>query len=261
MKTLFIILTMIIGLILSSSHDLSLKLNRVNKVVIDAGHGGKDPGCLGKNTQEKNIAYDISRQIGDLIKLHLEDVEVIYTRDKNKFVELKERARKANRENANFFISIHCNAHAKSEIIGSETYVMGLSSEDDNLEVAMRENAVILAEEEYENNYRNFDPNSPIAHIILANFQSSYQKNSLNMAHKIESQFSKKLNRPSRGVKQSGFLVLAKTAMPSVLVEVGFLTNEKDEKYLNSKKGKSYISASIYRAFRDYKKEIERYEF
>jgi len=231
---------------------------KLRKVVIDAGHGGKDPGCLGKISKEKDIALAVALEVGALINELQPDVEVIYTRTTDKFVELSERARIANTAMADLFISIHCNANRANYVVGTETYVLGVESNDTNLEVAKRENSVILDEDNYKQNYRGFDPNSPASYILLANYQYAHRNNSLSFASKIEKQFASKQQRKSRGVKQSGFLVLARTAMPSVLIEIGFLSNEEDERYLNTDLGKSFTAASIYRAFRDYKNEIEK---
>ncbi len=249
---------MVVGILLCSFASLNKRPDTVRKVVIDAGHGGFDPGCLGQFSKEKDVAMDIALETGRLISLFHEDVEVIYTRKKhNQFVTLRNRALIANRSHADLFISIHCNAHPVKKIYGTETYVMGLSSSEENLAVAMRENAVILQEEDYQDNYAGFDPSSPVSHILLANLQQAYQERSISLATKIEEQFGQRTGRTSRGVKQAGFLVLAKTAMPSVLVETGFLTNADEEKFLNSDKGKARVASGVYRAFRDYKKELE----
>ncbi len=231
--------------------------NLVRTVVIDPGHGGKDPGCLGKISMEKNIALDIALETGAIIKAHFPDVRVIYTRQTDVFVDLAERARIANRNAADLFISIHCNASTSPEIYGTETFVMGLGLADENLGVAMRENASILKESNYEQNYQGFDPNSQVSYILMANYQNGYQANSLLLAQQIEEQFKNQFSRKSRGVKQSGFLVLWKTAMPSVLVEAGFLSNAQEELYLNQPEGKAQIAAGIYRAFRNYKMSKE----
>jgi N-acetylmuramoyl-L-alanine amidase len=245
------------ALLLTSANTLNLVPNKVRKVIIDAGHGGKDPGCVGTHSKEKDVALDIAMEVGALIKVHLKDVQVVYTRKRNEFVELRERARIANKEMGDLFISIHCNASESSAIQGTETYVMGLNSSDDNLKVAMRENEALLKEEGYIENYDGFDPESPVSYILMANYQNTYQANSLKMARNVEGNFKNRLLRYSRGVKQAGFVVLWKTAMPSILVETGFLTNSTDENYLNADKGKSYIASSLYTAFRDYKQDIE----
>ncbi len=244
----------------TAAQPLNIKAAKVRKVVIDAGHGGHDPGCIGKagRTKEKDITFDIAMQLGALIKAHLKDVTVVYTRKHpDEFVELRERARIANKSKADVFISIHCNAHVKPDAFGTETFVMGLGASGENFQVAMRENSVILQEEGYEQHYDGFDPASPVSYILLANYQQSYQASSLRLAAKIEEQFGKKFNRLSRGVKQEGFLVLAHTAMPSVLVETGFLSNKAEEAYLVSPYGKAAAAAAIYRALRAYKQEME----
>ena len=158
----------------------------------------------------------------------------------------------ANKEGADLFISIHCNAHPKKDRHGTETYIMGSNSSKSNLAVAMRENSAILQETNYQQTYEGFDPNSPVSYILLSNFQTAHQSNSLQLAAKVEQKFKQHTKRESRGVKQSGFWVLAKTGMPSILIETGFLTTPEEEKYLNSEQGQLMIAASIYRAFRDY---------
>lgn len=235
-----------------------MRSDKVRKVVIDAGHGGKDPGAKGKKGSiEKDIALDIALETGRLIRLRHPDVQIIYTRHTNVFVGLKERSQLANKEKADLFISIHCNAHPSAGFHGTETYIMGLDSSDENLAVARRENASILQEADHQRQYGNIDPNSPASWILFSNYQQLYQARSLSLATKIEQQFSQKLKRHSRGVKQAGFWVLAYTAMPSVLVEVGFLTHAEEEQFVRSDAGKTLLATSIYRAFRDYKEEIE----
>jgi N-acetylmuramoyl-L-alanine amidase len=230
---------------------------RVKTVVVDAGHGGHDPGTHGKSAKEKDVALKVALQVGKLIKKYHPDVKVIYTRTADKFVELHDRAGLANKNQADLFISIHCNAISKSDIHGTETYTLGLHRTQDNLDVAKRENSVIFKEANHEENYAGFDPSSPMAHILMANYQSAYIQNSLRLASHIETQFEKRVNRKSRGVKQAGFIVLWKTSMPSVLVEIGYLTNQAEEKYLVNEDNQVYIASGIFRAFKDYKREIE----
>ena len=236
------------------------KAFRVRTVVIDAGHGGKDPGCLGKSSKESQVVLKVALELGKNIKKYVPGVKVLYTRSTDKFVELHDRANFANKNHADLFISIHCNSNPSKNIHGSETYAMGLPSSEGNLEVAKRENSVILQETDYKEKYGGFDPKSPLGHIFLSNFQSVHLESSLRFAEKIETQFKDRIGRKSRGVKQAGFLVLWRTAMPSVLVEIGFLSNAEDEKYLTSEKGQTYIASALYRAFRDYKNEIEAIE-
>lgn len=229
----------------------------VRTVVIDAGHGGKDPGTRGKYVNEKDITLKVALLLGKTIKENYPGVKVYYTRMSDKFVELHDRAGLANRNHADLFISIHCNANPSKAIYGTETYAMGLHTSEGNLDVAKRENSVIYLEDDHEENYGGFDPGSPMAHILMANYQSAYLDNSLRFAAKIERQLEKKAGRKSRGVKQAGFVVLWKSAMPSVLVEIGFLSNPVEEKYLTGSTGQKEIASGIYRAFREYKEQME----
>lgn len=242
--------------LLSSFGSLGPGPYRLKTIVIDAGHGGKDPGCIGRISREAMVSLSIAKKLGDMLETHLPNVKVVYTREENRFVELHDRAGIANKNNASLFVSIHCNSGERNAF-GTETYTMGLHTTRGNLEVAKRENAVILQEDNYQEKYDGFDPNSPLGHILFSNYQSSYIDKSLLLAEKIESQFKQRVGRSSRGVKQAGLLVLWKSAMPSVLVEVGFLTNEGEERYLNDDLGQTYMASAIYRAIRDYKNEIE----
>ncbi len=235
------------------------EFQRIRTVIIDAGHGGKDSGSLGSKSQEKTIALKIAKQVGHYINTYMPDVKVVYTRDSDKFIPLFERAAIANKNNAQVFISIHCNSlpAKKAHINGTETYVMGLHSTDENLAVAKRENEVILLEENYKKHYDGFDPNSPEAHIMLSMYQNAHLGQSILLAEKMEVQFKERAKRSSRGVKQAGFVVLKATSMPSVLVETGFLSNKTEEEYLVSEKGQVYLASAIYRAFKDYKDLVE----
>ena len=229
---------------------------KIQTVVIDAGHGGKDTGALGKVTTEKAINLAVALKFGAYIEENLPDVKVIYTRKTDKFIELSERAAIANRNNADVFISIHVNStEGTTTANGAETYVMGESKNEKNLAVAKKENASILLEDNTDA-YDNFDPNSTEAYIIFSLTQSLYQSQSLNFADKVQKQFASK-GRHDRGVQQAGFLVLWKTAMPSVLVELGFINNAKEEQFLNSEKGQTQMALSLYRAFEEYKREFE----
>lgn len=238
--------------------------HKVKTLVIDAGHGGHDSGTRGGSTKEKDVVLKVALKLGELIKANLPDVKVIYTRDSDKFVELIDRAEIANKNEADLFISIHANslpastpAARKEAIYGTETYVMGIHKSEANFEVAKRENSVILLEENYKEKYEGFDPNSPESYILFSLFQSATLEGSLTLASKIEKQFGERAGRRSRGVKQAGFVVLYKTSMPSVLIEIGFLSNAKEEKDLNSEKAQEYIASAIYRAFKEYKSEVE----
>ena len=259
MKNILTISISLALLALTGAQQASGQKYRVKKVVIDAGHGGHDHGASGRRSKEKDIALAIALELGNIIKQHMDDVQVIYTRQKDQFVTLHSRAKIANKNNADVFISIHCNAtHNKTtRVYGTETFTMGLHNSAHNLAVAKRENEVILLEDSYEKNYQGFDPKSPESHILFSLYQNSYNENSLKLAEKIQHEFKTRAGRKSRGVKQAGLLVLWKTTAPSVLVEVGFITNPKEEKYLSSKLGRSHIASSIFRAFRAYKQELE----
>ncbi len=220
-------------------------------VVLDAGHGGKDPGKVGyRNYKEKDIALQIVLQVGKNLSKE-KDIKVIYTRKKDVFVNLFERGRIANKADADLFVSVHCNAH-KSQASGSETWVLGLHANKRNFEVAKAENEVILLEENYEEKYEGFDPNSPESVIGLTLEQEEYLDKSLELAAAVQKNFKGKLKRYDRGVKQAGFIVLHQTYMPSILIETGFLTNKKEAAYLHSKKGKTEMAAAISNAILSY---------
>ena len=234
-----------------------LKVVKVKKVVIDAGHGGNDPGAVGSKYKESNIALSIALKVGGFIEENFPETEVIYTRKTDVFIELYNRARIANENQADVFISIHCNSSKNSTVSGTETWVMGLSKSQANLEVAKKENSTILLEANYLNQYDGFDPNSPEANIIFSLYQNVYLDHSLNLAAKVQNQFEKRVGRGNRGVKQAGFLVLYKTTMPGILVETGFISNPEEEAFIASDKGQVLIASAVYRAFKEYKNEIE----
>ncbi len=225
----------------------------VRKVVIDPGHGGRDPGAIGALAKEKDIVLAISLKLGEYIEKYLDDVEVIYTRTTDEFVELHRRAQIANENKADLFISIHCNASRSNRAYGTETFVMGMHRTKENLEVARKENAAILFEEDYLETYDGYDPYSDEATIIFSFFQNLYLNQSLVMASLVQDQFRERAGRNDRGVKQAGFLVLYNITMPGILVEAGFLSNPNEEKYLISERGQAHIASAIFRAFRDYK--------
>ena len=225
-------------------------------MVIDAGHGGHDSGCLGSSAKEKHVALAIALRLGKMIEDNYPDVKVIYTRKTDVFIPLHERANIANHAKADLFICIHLNSGGKAAY-GVETYVMGNHKSEDNLNVAKRENSAILLEDDYKQQYDGFDPNSPEANIIFTLFQSQFQHQSLLFASKVQDHATDFGGRYNRGVKQAGFLVLYKSAMPAVLIECGFLTHEMEERFLNSDKGQSVMASSIYRAFKEYKLDME----
>ncbi|RLD36314.1 MAG: N-acetylmuramoyl-L-alanine amidase [Bacteroidetes bacterium] len=234
--------------------------NLVDRIVIDAGHGGKDPGASGKHSREKDIVLSIALKTGKLINENLKDVNVIYTRKTDVFIPLNTRAKIANNSKADLFISIHCNSNTSSQPKGSETYVMGMHKSKANLEVAMLENSAILLEDDYKINYEGFDPSSTENHIIFNFFQNSFQSQNLDLATTVQSQFKRNTAVRDRGVKSAGFWVLYKTTMPGILIELGFLSNPIDEAYLLSKKGQNQMAKAIYNAIKDYKTKHDALE-
>lgn len=229
-------------------------LQTIKTVVIDAGHGGKDPGCHGASAHEKNVCLSMSLMLGENIKRNYPDVKVVYTRDKDVFVELDERAKIANRNNADLFICIHANA-AGPAAYGAETYVLGLHRTESQQKIAERENSTIYLEDDGGEKYKDFDL-SPDAIIARQLQLSVFLDQSINFASKLQTEF-KSIGRYDRGVKQAGFLVLYKTTMPSVLIETGFLTNPKEEQYLADKESQKKMADAMFMAFENYKSELE----
>jgi N-acetylmuramoyl-L-alanine amidase len=227
--------------------------------VIDAGHGGKDSGCIGySKKQEKDITLKIALAVGKKIKTAYPNVQVIYTRDKDVFIPLDTRADIANKNHADLFISIHCNfLPGKSSYQGSETYVLGLHKTRENLDVARRENAAVILEDNYQKRYDGYKWDSPEANIIITAWQASYLDRSTRLAGEVEKQLKSTADRKSHGVKQAGFLVLRETTMPSILIETGFLSNPEEERYLNSAEGQAEEAEAIFKAFTTYKKSME----
>lgn len=230
---------------------------KLKTVVIDAGHGGKDPGSVGKRTTEKEIALAIALKLGNYIEQNLEGVKVIYTRKTDVFVELHKRAEIANANKADLFISIHVNGNVNTQASGTETLLIGLHRAGENFEVAKKENSVILLEEDYSTKYEGFDPNSPESYQIFSLMQERYFERSLNFGALVQDQFRERAMRKDRGLYRQGLLVLARTAMPGVLIEAGFVTNPDEEKFLMSEEGQDLIASAIFRAFRDYKEVTE----
>ena len=253
-RKLFLILIVI--LIPSVLFSVS-KPNKTWIIVIDAGHGGKDPGALGSFAFEKNITLAIALKTGEYIEQNLKNTKVIYTRKTDTFVEVRDRATIANRNKADLFISIHANWAPSKKIQGTETFIMGHTKDEANLQVAMKENEVILLESDYTTKYEGFDPKVPESYVMFSLMQNIYQEQSTLLASKVQSQFKDKVSRVDRGVKQAGFYVIYMTTMPSVLIETGFITHPGEEKFLNSKQGQDYLSSAIYRACRDYISEID----
>ena len=225
-------------------------------VVIDAGHGGHDSGAVGKTAKEKNINLSVALKLGKLIEDQCNDVKVVYTRKTDVFVNLNRRAEIANEAKADLFISVHTNALANNHTArGASTWTLGLARSEANLEVAKRENAVILYEDDYKTRYAGFDPNSAESYIIFEFMQDQFMSQSVYFASQIQQQFKSNSKRIDSGVHQAGFLVLRATSMPSVLVELGFISTPAEEQYLNSAEGSSSMAKSIFNAFLAYKTE------
>lgn len=232
----------------------------VKTIVLDAGHGGKDPGNLGTRrykTTEKDVALDVTLLVGDYLKEAFSYMDVLYTRNDDSYPELIERTQFANSNNADLFISIHCNANDDKRAHGSDTWVMGPHKNSANLKVAQKENASILLEEDYELKYGDFNPNSPESYLALSLRQNAHLNESLLLAKNVQDEFRTRVGRVDRGVKQSGFYVISFTTMPSILIEMGFLTNPNEEDFLNSKQGKEYMASAIYRAIKKYIASVE----
>lgn len=247
----------LLGVILFASFTIikPAKGYTIKTVVIDPGHGGKDPGCHGEKYNEKTVALAVALKLGKYIEENFPEVKVVYTRKTDVFIELSERAAIANRVNADLFICIHCNASPNKSACGSETYVMGLHKSKGNLDVAKRENESIKYEDDYKTKYAGTDSDEWI--IISTLEQSANLDKALKLAAYMQHEYTTRAARKDKGVKQAGFLVLWKTTMPSLLTEIGFLTNPDEEKFLGSEKGQDYIASCIFRAFRKYKTEME----
>ncbi len=231
---------------------------KIKTVVIDAGHGGKDPGAVGSKAKEKDITLAIALKTGELIEKYLPDVKVIYTRSTDVFVELHKRAEIANKNNADLFISIHVNANRNKSAYGADSWVMGLHKSQANLEVAKLENKVISIEDNYETRYEGMSAQNTDAIIIHTMMQSANLELSATLASFVQNQFRERVGRRDRGVRSAPFLVLWKTTMPSVLIETGFISNEAEQAFLMTELGQDYMASAIFRAFRDYKHMIER---
>ncbi len=225
-------------------------------VVLDAGHGGHDPGAVGAHIQEKKINLEVVLKLGQLIEKNYDDVKVIYTRKTDKYITLQNRADIANNAHANLFISVHTNANNNKSAYGSETYTLGLTKSKSNLDVAMRENSVILLEDDYKVKYEGFNPKSVDSYIMFECIQDKFLDTSVQMAQNIQKNFSG-LGRKDRGVRQAGFWVLHKTAMPSVLVEVGYISNPQEEKFLRTESGQQKMASAVFSSFEQFKKEYD----
>jgi N-acetylmuramoyl-L-alanine amidase len=229
-------------------------------VVIDAGHGGKDGGAVRGIYKEKDINLGVAKTLGELIEANFNDVKVVYTRKTDVFVDLDKRTQIANKAKANLFISIHTNSTAAktTNVSGADTYILGLARSAENLEVAKRENSVILLEDNYTSKYEGFDPNSAESYIIFEFISNKYMEQSLQFADYVQKDFKGIAKRTDRGVRQAEFLVLRKTSMPSVLIELGFTNNQAEVKYLSSRLGQRTMATAIYSGFKKYKREFDK---
>lgn len=234
--------------------------NQTFTVVLDPGHGGKDPGALGAISKEKDIVLSVAKKLGKKINANHSDVKVVYTRSTDKFIPLNERPRIAHKENGQLFISLHCNAldRRRKSPQGVETYILGLHRSEDNLEVAKKENSVIEYEDNYETKYQGFNPNEPESYIIFEFMSNKFLEQSLNFATLTQHELVNGAKRTNRSVRQAGFLVLREIGMPSVLIELGYISNPAEERYLNSTQGQNALVNSIYNAFTEYKKEYDK---
>ena len=227
-------------------------------VVLDAGHGGHDPGAMSSNSREKDINLAVVLDLGSIIEQKFKDVKVVYTRKTDKYLTLQERADVVNDHHADLFICIHTNASLSPAAYGAETFTLGLAKTKSNLDVAMRENSVILLEEDYRTKYKGFDPKSIDSYIMFEFMQDKYIDRSVEFSSIIQKQFVNYCQRTDRGVRQAGFWVLHRSACPSVLVELGFITNQPEERYLTSERGQKEMATAIFNAFVDYKRAHDK---
>lgn len=251
-RTIINVLFIVLSISASAQNGVGLRC-----VVIDPGHGGKDPGAVAGSLYEKNINLGVALKLGAMIRESHPQVRVVYTRSNDSFVELSMRSEIANKADADLFISIHTNANPKSSPIGTETYVMGLDKGNRNLEVAMRENSVISFESDYSSRYEGYDPSSSESMIMFSMMQSAYLNQSLAFAELVQGNYAKGAMRVDKGVKQAGFLVLWRTSMPSVLTEVGFISNPEEARFLKSEEGQRKIARALFESVSAYKKRIE----
>lgn len=251
----YIIVLIVVFLFYTSNKAYSQNNPYIKTVVIDPGHGGKDPGTVGKYGCEKDLVLDVSLRVGAYIEKYIPNVKVIYTRSTDVFIELRNRAKIANTNNADLFISIHANGVDSPKPFGTETFVMGLDKESKNFNVVKKENSVILQEDDYQDQYGDFKPNSAESYIALTLFQNTHVTQSLRLAQLVQNQFRDRVGRKDRGVKQAPFWVLWTNKSPSILIELGFVSNPEEGKFLFSEQGKDYLASAIYRAFKQYKIE------
>lgn len=257
-KRLFV--GLLLGLLFSLTGEIGFAQNKPFTVVIDPGHGGRDPGAVGSSSREKDVVLSVGRKLGALIEANHKDVRVLYTRDTDKFVALNKRAEIANKAHADLFISLHCNAldRRRASPQGVETFVLGLHRSKDNLDVAKAENAVIMYEEDYSVKYEGFNPNEPESYIIFEFMTNTFLSQSVYLATIVQNQLVSRAKRINRNVRQAGFLVLREVAMPSILVELGYISNPQEERYLKSSSGQQTLATAVYNGFKEYKREHDK---
>jgi N-acetylmuramoyl-L-alanine amidase len=257
--SLLTIVVLLIAFVLSSAFVEDLSAQKRNFVlVLDAGHGGRDPGAVGKISREKDITLSVVKKVGALVERNIPDVKVVFTRNTDVFVPLERRAAIANDHHADMFISVHTNAAKSTAAYGAETYTLGLAKTKANLEVAMAENSVMMLEDDYKTRYQGFDPSSVDSYIMFEFMMDTYLDNSISFATDVQKQLTSTSKRHDRGVRQAGFWVLHRSACPSVLVELGFISNRSEELYLASERGQQELAKSIYSAFLKYKRNYDR---
>lgn len=256
-KSIFFRGFLLLVFILSSLYSTHINAQKKSYVVvIDAGHGGKDPGGVANGWKEKDVALNVTLLLGKELS-KIDDIDVVYTRNKDVFIGLWERGRIANKAKADLFVSIHCNTVVSSKPYGTETFVLGLASSKQNLEIAKKENAVILLEDNYKEKYKGYDPNSPESFVGLTLMQEENLDKSFAIASEVQKNFKNNLKRKDRGVKQNNFVVLHQTYMPSILIELGFLSNKTEGRYLSSSKGQKQLANQIGKAINKYFDQIK----
>ena len=257
-KRIFLFFLLLVGVNNFSFSQSAEK--QIRTIVIDAGHGGKDPGTMGTKRYkiyEKDIALEVSLILGRYIEKKFPEIKVVYTRKKDVFLELWERTELANKNDADLFISIHCDGFKNSDASGASVFVMGMSKLKANMDVAMRENSVMYLEDNFKEKYDGFDPKSAESYIVFSLMQNTYLEQSISFAQQLDIQFVERVYRKSRGVKQAPFYVISRVNMPSVLIELGFLTNPDEEDFLHSENGQIYMASAIFRAFKEYKETVD----
>ena len=255
-RALFL-LTVVMPVLLHGQGNSVAEVTKINKIVIDPGHGGKDGGCSYGGFKEKDINLSIALKLGELIKKNLSDVQVIYTRTTDKYLGLAERSDVANKNKADLFLSIHINANDSTSPNGHSPYIMGLDKSEQTLAGAMKENDVIVDEENYETKYEGFEPGDPTSYIMFSLVQSANRDQSMRLAEIMQKHYKADLPMNDFGARQGPLLVLWKCSMPAVLTEVGFLSNASDRKYITTEKGQNEAARSLFNSFSEYKSKTE----